>query len=80
MTTNPCPYCGAKSGQPCSGYGLIDGDIHEARSHGSTKATDVVDLGRARALLGCSSSMSLIDGVQRLTDELARLRAEKEQA
>jgi len=29
----------------------------------TTKASDVLELGTARALLGCSSSMSLLDGV-----------------
>lgn len=85
MTTNPCPYCGAKSGQPCSGYGLVDGDIHEARQHGATKAANVVEMGRARALLGCSSSMSLLDGVRqasaRLTEqmsEIERIRSQRD--
>jgi hypothetical protein len=52
----------------------------------TAKANDVLELGRARALLGCSSSMSLLDGVRavksELTDALAeveRLRAEVEQ-
>jgi len=27
----PCGYCGAKAGQNCSGYGLVQGDIHMAR-------------------------------------------------
>ena len=29
----------------------------------NTKASDVLELGAARALLGCSSSMALLDGV-----------------
>lgn len=72
MIDQPCTYCGAKAGHPCSGYGLVDGDMHEARLRGATKASDVVDLGRARALLGCSSEMSLLDGVRRLREELER--------
>lgn len=78
---HPCAYCGASAGHPCSGYGLVDGDIHEARQHGTTKAADVVEMGRARALLGCSSSMSLLEGVRRasarLTEQMAELAAEK---
>lgn len=42
----------------------------------TTRASDVVDLGRARALLGCSSKMSLIDGVRAATSEITELRAE----
>jgi hypothetical protein len=64
MIDRPCTYCGAKAGNSCSGYGLANGDVHDARRNGSTKASDVVELGRARALLGCSSSMSLLDGVR----------------
>lgn len=30
----------------------------------TTKASDVLELATARALLGCSSTMSLLDGVQ----------------
>ena len=80
-TTIACPYCGAKAGSPCVGYGINEVGIHEARRGGSTKASDVVEMGRARALLGCSSSMSLLDGVRqanaRLTEqeiEIAALR------
>lgn len=69
MIDQPCTYCGAKAGHPCSGYGLVDGDMHEARLRGTTKASDVVDLGRARALLGCSSEMSLLDGVCRMKQQ-----------
>lgn len=35
-----------------------------------TKASDVIELGIARALLGCSSSMSLLDGVRNIKAEL----------
>ena len=35
-----------------------------------TKASDVIELGIARALLGCSSSMSLLDGVRSIKAEL----------
>ena len=35
----------------------------------TTKAADVLELGRARALLGCSSSMSLVEGVQRIKQQ-----------
>lgn len=69
---NTCSYCGAKAGQPCAGYGLVDGDIHEARIRGDTKDSDVVDLGRARALLGCSSEMSLLDGARRMRDAVEK--------
>lgn len=72
---NPCPYCGAKAGQPCTGYGLVDGDVHEARTRGDTKASDVVEMGRARALLGCSSEMSLLDGVRRMKQQRDELLA-----
>lgn len=27
----PCRYCGARAGQDCHGYGLVDGDVHLAR-------------------------------------------------
>jgi hypothetical protein len=36
----------------------------------TTKADDVIELGRARALLGCSSTMSLLDGVRAIKSEL----------
>lgn len=29
--TRPCGYCGARAGQDCHGYGLVDGDVHLAR-------------------------------------------------
>ena len=35
----------------------------------TTKADDVIELGRARALLGCSSTMSLLDGVCRMKQQ-----------
>lgn len=75
---HPCAYCGASAGHPCSGYGLVDGDIHEARQHGTTKAADVVEMGRARALLGCSSSMSLLEGVRRASARLTEQMVEIE--
>lgn len=45
----------------------------------TTKANDVLELGTARALLGCSSSMSLLDGVRAIKSELhdAFLRIEE---
>ncbi len=75
-TQQPCSYCGAKAGSPCTGYGLIDGDVHEARYRGTTKASDVVELGRARALLGCPPDMSLLDGVRRIRAEVAELHTQ----
>lgn len=81
-----CPYCGAKAGSSCVGYGINEVGIHEARRIGSTKASDVTELGRARALLGCSSSMSLLDGVRqasaRLTEqasEIERIRSHRDE-
>lgn len=81
-TQNPCPYCGAKSGQLCHGYGLREGDVHDARDGSKIKPTDVIEIGRARAMLGCGSSMSLVDGVRRVTsamkeqvEEIERLRS-----
>lgn len=48
----------------------------------TTKASDVIELGRARALLGCSPSTSLVDAVARAVSviaeqerEIGRLRA-----
>jgi hypothetical protein len=41
-----------------------------------TKANDVLELGRARALLGCSSTMSLLDGVRAATSTIIEMRAE----
>jgi len=42
----------------------------------TTKADDVLELGRARALLGCSSTMTLIDGVRAATSSITELRGE----
>ena len=32
MNKNSCSYCGAKPGNPCSGYGLNTGECHDVRS------------------------------------------------
>ena len=71
-----CPHCGAKAGSSCVGYGINEVGIHEARRIGSTKASDVTELGRARALLGCSSSMSLLEGAERAASTIEALRRE----
>lgn len=44
----------------------------------TTKASDVLELATARALLGCSSTMSLVDGVRALKADAATVRAELE--
>jgi phage shock protein A len=40
----------------------------------TAKANDVLELGRARALLGCSSSMTLLDGIRAVKSELTNAR------
>ncbi len=45
-----------------------------------TKASDVLDLGRARALLGCSPDMSLVDGILALLAKVQELEAARAQA
>lgn len=42
----------------------------------TTKASDVLELATARALLGCSPTMSLLDGVRALRDHTATVREE----
>ncbi len=44
----------------------------------TTKASDVLELATARALLGCSSTMSLVDGVRALKADVENLRVQLE--
>ena len=44
----------------------------------TTKASDVLELATARALLGCSSAMSLVDGVRALKADVENLRLQLE--
>lgn len=46
----------------------------------TTKASDVLDLGRARDLLGCGPGTSLLDGVRALKAEARMLRGHLEAA
>ena len=45
-----------------------------------TKASDVLDLGRARALLGCSPEMSLVDGILALLAKMQKLEVDRASA
>ena len=42
----------------------------------TTKASDVIELGRARALLGCSPSTSLVEAVARAVSIIAEQEQE----